>query len=196
MSRNIQSNAERSKRSLKRFKGRKILLFILTISIAFIAKGASPQDSPKTSNPSNSNTSATLSTPVATITKSPKKSHWYQIGEASWYGPHFQGKTTANGETFDSALLTCAHRDLPLGSWIRVTNLHNHKTVIVRVNDRGPMVDDRIVDLSQQAMSAISAYGLAYVRLDLISPDEASKSMVTKVSSLEMPVLLPRTQIQ
>jgi len=151
------------------------------------ASGASSQDATQAPKPSIKNTSA-----VSPQAK--KQRRWYQIGEASWYGPHFEGKQTANGETFDSTLLTCAHRDLPLGSWLRVTNLHNHKTVIVRVNDRGPMVDDRIVDLSRQAMMAISMGDLAYVRLDLISQDEAAKALITNISDLAIPSLLPRTR--
>jgi rare lipoprotein A len=151
------------------------------------ATGAISQEAKPTLNSSINSTS--VASPKTT-TKASKKPRWSQIGEASWYGPHFQGRQTANGESFDTNMLTCAHRDLPLGSWVRVTNLHNHKTVVVRVNDRGPMVDGRIVDLSHQAMAAISAYDLAYVRLDLISQEEATKSMITNVSTLEVPVLM------
>ena len=95
-----------------------------------------------------------------------KTHHWYQIGEASWYGRHFQGHTTANGEAFNMYALTCAHRSLPLGSWIRVTNLRNHKSIFVRVNDRGPVPDDRIVDLSYAAARAVGIHGLAKVKLE------------------------------
>ena len=186
MSRNIQSNAERSKRQHVRLRRRHTLSLTLAAALIVTATGASSQDARLTPKSPTNNTSATSP-------KQTKKTRWYQIGEASWYGPHFDGKTTANGEIFDTTLLTCAHRDLPLGSWLRVTNLRNHKTVIVRVNDRGPMVDGRIVDLSHQAMMTISAYDLAYVRLDLITPDEAAKSMITNVSDLEVPRLLPVT---
>jgi rare lipoprotein A len=155
------------------------------------ATGASSQDMKPAPKSPTTNTSAV--SPQAK-TKAPKKPRWYQIGEASWYGPHFEGKPTANGETFDSTQMTCAHRDLPLGSWLKVTNLHNHKSVIVRVNDRGPMVDGRIVDLSHQAMMNISANDLAFVRLDLISQDEAVKSMITNISELQEPPLLPLTR--
>src|ERR1700735_2221581 len=70
--------------------------------------------------------------------------HWYQLGVASWYGKFFQGKTTASGEPFDENQLTCAHRSLPLGSVLRVTNLRNNKSVIVTVNDRGPVPENRV----------------------------------------------------
>ncbi len=100
-----------------------------------------------------------------------KKRHWYQIGRASWYGEDFQGQQTASGEDFDMNQLTCAHRSLPLGSLIRVTNLRNHKTVVVRVNDRGPMPQNRVVDLSYAAARFLgfSSRGTAPVRLDLVN---------------------------
>jgi rare lipoprotein A len=100
-----------------------------------------------------------------------KKRHWYQIGRASWYGDDFQGQKTASGENFDENEMTCAHRSLPLGSLIRVTNLRNHKTVVVRVNDRGPMPESRVVDLSYAAARFLgfSSRGTAPVRLDLVN---------------------------
>jgi rare lipoprotein A len=104
-------------------------------------------------------------------TDADKKRHWYQIGRASWYGEELQGQQTASGEDFDMNQLTCAHRSLPLGSLIRVTNLRNHKTVVVRVNDRGPMPQTRIVDLSYAAARFLgfSSRGTAPVRLDLVN---------------------------
>jgi rare lipoprotein A (peptidoglycan hydrolase) len=77
--------------------------------------------------------------------------HWFEIGKASWYGKKFDGRRTASGEKFDMHELTCAHRTLPLGSWVRITNLRNHRIVFARVNDRGPMIDDRVIDLSYAA---------------------------------------------
>src|SRR5690242_863836 len=67
------------------------------------------------------------------------RQHWFQFGRASWYGHALQGQPTANGEAYDMNAMTCAHRTLPLGSLIRVTNLRNHRSLVVRVNDRGPM---------------------------------------------------------
>jgi rare lipoprotein A len=95
--------------------------------------------------------------------------HWYQLGRASWYGQDFQGRPTASGESFNMYDLNCAHRSLPLGSLIRVTNLHNRKTVVVRVNDRGPVPEDRIVDLSFAAANFLGMNGLAKVRVELLS---------------------------
>jgi len=74
---------------------------------------------------------------------------WY--GLASWYGSKFQGKRTATGERFDMHALTAAHKTLPLRSYVQVTNLRNHKTVVVRINDRGPYRGNRVMDLSLAA---------------------------------------------
>ncbi|HEY0760369.1 MAG TPA: septal ring lytic transglycosylase RlpA family protein [Acidisarcina sp.] len=96
--------------------------------------------------------------------------HWYQIGRASWYGKYFQGRQTASGENYDMNRMTCAHRSLPLGTLLRVTNLLNHRTVVVRVNDRGPVPENRVVDLSMAAANflGMSARGTAPVRLDVV----------------------------
>ena len=69
------------------------------------------------------------------------KNQPYEVGTASWYGEYFQGKETASGEPFDMQALTAAHPTLPLGSFVRVTNLRNGRAVVVRVNDRGPVVE-------------------------------------------------------
>jgi len=77
------------------------------------------------------------------------------IGYASWYGPGFNGKKTANGETFDETRMTAAHRTLPLGSKAKVTNLKNGKSVEVEINDRGPYARGRMIDLSHAAAKAL-----------------------------------------
>jgi rare lipoprotein A len=94
--------------------------------------------------------------------------HWYQIGRASWYGGSFQGRTTASGENYNMTDLTCAHRSLPIGTLIRVTNLGNHKSVVVRVNDRGPMLASRVVDLSYAAAHFLAFDGTTKVRLEVL----------------------------
>lgn len=94
---------------------------------------------------------------------------WYQIGRASWYGKYFQGQKTASGENFNMYDMTCAHRSLPLGSLIKVTNLKNHKTVVVRVNDRGPMPQNRVIDLSYAAARFLGFSGTAPVKLELLT---------------------------
>jgi len=109
------------------------------------------------------------------LTKQAPQHHWFQTGRASWYGRFFQGHATANGENFDMNDLTCAHRSLPMGSLVRVTNLANNKTVVVRVNDRGPLVRSRVVDLSYAAARFLgfggSDAGTAPVRLELLKDD-------------------------
>lgn len=94
-------------------------------------------------------------------------------GVASWYGPGFHGNQTANGERYDQNLLTAAHRTLPFNTVVRVVNLNNGKSVDVRINDRGPFVDNRIIDLSRAAASRIDMIdsGLAPVRLILLNSE-------------------------
>ncbi|MCW1360862.1 septal ring lytic transglycosylase RlpA family protein [Campylobacter sp. US33a] len=91
-------------------------------------------------------------------------------GVASWYGPGFHGKKTSNGETYDQNGLTAAHKTLPMNTMLKVTNLNNQRQVIVRVNDRGPFVANRIIDLSKGAASEINMIqtGTAPVRLEVI----------------------------
>lgn len=93
-----------------------------------------------------------------------------QTGEASWYGPGFHGQQTANGETYDQYELTAAHRTLPFDTIVEVKNQNNGKSVRVRVNDRGPYVDDRVIDLSKKAAEEIDMVdsGIAPVELILV----------------------------
>jgi rare lipoprotein A len=95
----------------------------------------------------------------------------YQIGTASWYGSYFQGRATASGEPYDMYDLTAAHPTLPLGSWVRVTNLRNGRAVVVRINDRGPIVPGRIIDLSYNTARVLhfGSQGLQRVRLDVVN---------------------------
>jgi rare lipoprotein A len=94
----------------------------------------------------------------------------YQVGIAAWYGVPFHGRQTASGERFDMNELTAAHRRLPLGSLVRVTNLSNRKSVVVRINDRGPWRGERIIDLSYGASKALGLVqrGVGRVRLDTL----------------------------
>ena len=97
----------------------------------------------------------------------------YQIGKASWYGKSFHGKPTATGEPYNMFEFTAAHMQLPLGTYVKVTNLKNDLWVIVRVNDRGPVPAGRIIDLSYGAaqMLKMRAAGVQKVRLDVVEPD-------------------------
>src|SRR5260221_1043134 len=89
-----------------------------------------------------------------------------QIGMASWYGKPFDGRLTASGEKYDMEKPTAAHRTFPFGTKLRVHSLVTQKTVEIRVNDRGPFVGDRIIDLSHAAAQAIDMQGVANVRLE------------------------------
>lgn len=95
-------------------------------------------------------------------------------GTASWYGTKFHGQNTANGEVYDLYGMSAAHKTLPLPSYVRVTNLDNHKSVILRVNDRGPFYSDRIIDLSYAAAKKLgyAEIGTARVKVEGIDPQE------------------------
>lgn len=86
-----------------------------------------------------------------------------QSGRASWYGPGFQGRRTASGETFDTNDLTAAHRTLPFGTRVRVRNERTGRSVVVRINDRGPYAHGRVIDLSRASAQAIGLTGVAAV---------------------------------
>jgi rare lipoprotein A len=93
-----------------------------------------------------------------------------QEGIVSWYGERFQDRPTASGELFDFSDLTMAHPSLPFGTKVRVTNLRNGRSVVVRVNDRGPFVGSRIADLSQAAAASLGmlSRGLARARIEVL----------------------------
>lgn len=99
-------------------------------------------------------------------------------GVASWYGPGFHGKYTSNGELYDQEDVSAAHKNLPLPSYLRVTNLDNGKRLIVRVNDRGPFHGERILDLSRGAASRLGILkpGTAHVHVELIHPPRPSNA--------------------
>ena len=100
--------------------------------------------------------------------KPPKATKWPQTGEASWYGPRFHGRATASGDTFNQQALTAAHASLPFGSKVKVTNLANGKSIEVEINDRGPFLGKRIIDVSQAAAKALGMkeLGTTTVRLE------------------------------
>lgn len=93
-----------------------------------------------------------------------------QVGQASWYGPGFYGGRTASGEVLRPGTYTAAHRWLPFGTRVRVTNLNNGLSAVVRINDRGPFAGGRIIDLAQGAASAlgVTSSGVAQVRLEVL----------------------------
>ncbi len=117
---------------------------------------------------------------------SSKKGRVIEDGVASWYGPNFHGRLTANGETYDMHGLTAAHRTLPFNTVVRVENLDNGKSVVVRINDRGPFAKNRIIDLSRTAAEEIDMLGpgTANVQLVLLEGDlENSRTTNLKVAT-------------
>ncbi len=105
-----------------------------------------------------------------------------ETGMASWYGPGFHGKKTANGERYNQNALTAAHKLLPLGTVVKVTNLENDKSVVLRVNDRGPFKYDRIIDVSRRAAHKLDMHeqGTAKVRVEALSENGKKFSQVKK----------------
>ena len=119
-----------------------------------------------------SNKASTTSYKVNGITYYPVKYKKYkEVGIASWYGGNNQKRLTASGEVFDKNKLTGAHKFLPIPSLVKVTNLENGKSIKVRVNDRGPFLDERIIDLSEKSAKLLGFQknGLAKVKIELIS---------------------------
>ncbi len=113
----------------------------------------------------------------------PQETYDYsETGIASWYGAEFQGRPTANGETFDKNELTAAHRTLQMPSLVKVTNLDNGRSLVVRINDRGPFVRGRVIDLSQRAASLLGyiGRGTARVRLDLLADESKAIAMAAR----------------
>src|SRR6202795_3305151 len=101
-----------------------------------------------------------------------------ETGLASWYGHPYHGRRAANGEIYDMEKLTAAHRTLPFGTWVHVTNLANNKSVDVRIIDRGPFIDGRIIDLSHAAAQAIDLIGpgVAEGRVDILSAPQITSA--------------------
>lgn len=118
-------------------------------------------------------------------------------GIASWYGPTFHAKPTANGEIYNQEDLTAAHKTLPMPSWVEVKNLDNGRTLVVRINDRGPFVDGRIIDLSKRSAEilGVDRPGLARVRVKRVFPegdwarDEPPRLPQVRVASVAPPLV-------
>lgn len=110
----------------------------------------------------------------------------YQVGRASWYGKHFHGRKTASGEKYDMFQFTAAHKQLPLGTYVKVTNLENGRWVVVKVNDRGPVPKSRIIDLSYGAaqMLGLRAHGIGEVRLDVVEPQTIAQVQTSQQSEI------------
>lgn len=146
----------------------------VVLSVASLGAGAASR--PSSLEAANMKQPTVTQTALQTSPKT-RKTPAYQVGTASWYGEQFQGKTTASGEPFNMQDFTAAHPSLPLGTLVKVTNLRNGHAVVVRINDRGPVVDGRIIDLSYNAARALGFKdrGIQKVRLDLYRPITLAK---------------------
>jgi rare lipoprotein A len=153
-----------------------------------LALTASAKDGANDGSPTKDQSPSTKVSPNQKPAARARSHRWLQVGFASWYGSHFQGRTTAAGERFDMNQMTCAHPTLPMGTWLRVTNLKNHRTTFVRVNDRGPLLDDRIVDLSYAAARRLGLSGVGKVRLEAVREGD---TVLTRelLAQLQMPIL-------
>ena len=115
----------------------------------------------------------------------PNAAGFRETGRASWYGRFFHGRRTANGERYDMHALTAAHRTLPLGSYVRVTNPSTDRSVVVRINDRGPFARGRIIDLSMAAAHALGMQraGTASVKIEGLTQQEAKAEQAEMLAS-------------
>jgi len=126
---------------------------------------------PHTPAPQPSGTkTASSTTPRQSAKQAPLPVGYVEEGVASWYGIPYHGRKAADGETYDMETLVAAHRVMPFNTWLKVTNMSNNKYVVVRIIDRGPFVDGRIIDLSHEAARQIDLIGpgIAKVRLEVI----------------------------
>ncbi len=150
------------------------LRFIIAIifSVIFISSCGTTSRSSRTVS-SKSSTAPRTAISISSSSSSKKNMSALESGMASWYGPNFHGKLTANGETYDMNGFTAAHRTLPFNTEVLVENLDNGKTVKVRINDRGPFAKDRVIDLSKSAASKVDMIGpgTARVRIYLTKGD-------------------------
>jgi rare lipoprotein A len=149
------------------------------LAIAFLIVGLGAAQGPNISEAKQAPSSSVRFIPA--VRPQVAKTKPYQIGTASWYGETFQGKPTASGEPYEMYDMTAAHLKLPMGSYVKVTNLRNGKSVVVRVNDRGPVVPGRIIDLSYGAAQALQfkRRGLQRVLLDLVNPVQTGTAYQT-----------------
>ncbi|EKD42442.1 MAG: Rare lipoprotein A [uncultured bacterium] len=114
-----------------------------------------------------------------------------QLAKASWYGPGFHGRKTANGETYNMYGISVAHKSLPFNTWLRVTNLKNSQRLFVRVNDRGPYIEGRTIDLSLGAATALKMtdQGVANVKIEIFKPDSPISRSLNEIYNIPKKVV-------
>ncbi|HEY7388936.1 MAG TPA: septal ring lytic transglycosylase RlpA family protein [Bryobacteraceae bacterium] len=127
--------------------------------------------------PGNSTPESLKGAPGQTQEAKPHRPKKAQVGKASWYGRIFQHHKTASGEPYNMFELTAAHRTLPLGSWVKVVDLKTDRSVVVRINDRGPVAPNRIIDLSYGAARILGMNGVDRVRLEVLQTPEIADNL-------------------
>lgn len=164
---------------MKRFLASSLSAFL----VCGVASAASSLDavSPKSGSSSPTIPVKSIRTEKAKPSQAAAKAGKVQVGTASWYGKQFHGRQTASGDTYDMFQFTAAHRTLPLGTLVKVTNLRNGKWVIVKVNDRGPYVGHRVMDVSYGAaqMMGFRQRGIEKVKLEVIEPETLAMNVST-----------------
>jgi len=162
-------------------RGNKTIAGVLSVLLlsAGIAAASDPGTTVKTkAAPAKSSTQAKAVKATAPARKA-------QVGTASWYGKAFHGRPTASGEDYDMFQLTAAHRSLPLGTYVKVTNLRNGKWAVLKVNDRGPYVGNRILDVSYGAAHALNFRGRGVERVKVEVIESQTVAMADSVTTLD-----------
>lgn len=152
--------------------GAAVLLALAACTGPGTDRGARPGSAP--GRPADAHYKIGLPYTINGITHRPAVDYRYvETGVASWYGPQFHGRNTANGEIFDMNVVSAAHRTLPLPSLVRVTNLDNGRSIALRVNDRGPFANRRIIDVSRRAAQLLGFFskGLARVKVEILAAE-------------------------
>ena len=166
---------------MSRLQSARVVLIVIVAAMLLLsacghhkaARNHPPPPPPATTTPAPAPSATAASKPpeAAPATKPAGKPVYVETGLASWYGPPYHNHRGANGEIYDQDRLTAAHRTLPMNSVVRVTNLETNHAVVVRITDRGPFIEDRIIDLSLAAAKAVDVWrpGTAQVKLEVLS---------------------------
>lgn len=138
----------------------------LALSLGLVAPAAYSHAKPAHHKTTVSSTAKSVKKRVHKPTKKQQhKAAHHQTGVASWYGGRFHGRRTANGERYNKFEMTAAHKTIPFGTWVEVTALRTGRKIVVRINDRGPFVRGRVIDLSRGSARKLGMHGVAHVRL-------------------------------
>ncbi len=174
-------------------KSYRVLIFIVLSALLSACTGGGPQMQ-SSAPPAPPGVKIGEPYKVAGKWYTPKEDPTYnEVGIASWYGADFHAKRTANGEVYDMNKLTAAHTTLPMPSWVRVTNLENNRSLILRVNDRGPFVGNRLIDVSRRGAQLLGfeKRGTTRVRVEAVSGPDAP----VQIARSDDPPPLPKQEV-